>query len=97
MVQILRGQARRLAVATGVVVALSATATPLTASATADDDYPPDETVATTTPTTVAVSPTTLARTGSDGIGDMLATGAAFGVAGLGMVVVARRRRQPAT
>ncbi len=94
-----RKKARHIAVAAGIGLTLGALAVPGAASANGDDsdgDYPPDETVV-TTPVTHPPTPTTIARTGSDNIGEMLATGAAFGVAGIGMVAVARRRRRPAT
>lgn len=92
-----RTRTRRLGAAAGIGFAFGALAVPnLAAAATDDSDYPPDETVATTTTTTVFTTPTTIPSTGNDNLGEMLATGAAFGVAGLGMIVVARRRRQPA-
>lgn len=89
----MRRQARHLAVAAGIGLTLGALAAPGLASA---EDYPPDKPVV-TTPTTHPPAPTTIPQTGSDNIGEMLATGAAFGVAGVGMVAVARRRRRPAT
>ena len=92
MTNTVRRRAQHLAVAAGIGFGLGALAAPGLASAEA---YPPDETIV-TTPTTHPPAPTTIPQTGSDNISEMLATGAAFGVAGVGMVAVARRRRRTA-
>lgn len=85
----------RAAAGVGLAAALSALAPVGAVGASTDttEQYPPNETVVTAPPTSATGG--SIAKTGANGIDTTLTTGLAFGAAGLGMLVVARRRRQP--